>query len=78
MKKVVKPRNALAFRIWFEKLGYVVRITGQDFVANTSDRQIKKRHHHVLVTADLGGNQAAFELGQEFENHLISVDLKVA
>lgn len=78
MKKVVKPKNLIAFRIWLEKLGYSVKQLGKGFTANTSDRFIKKRHHHVLVTADLGGNQAAYELGQEFEDHLISIDLKVA
>jgi hypothetical protein len=26
MKKVVKPKNLLAFRIWLEKLGYTVKI----------------------------------------------------
>ncbi|WP_347473435.1 response regulator (plasmid) [Acinetobacter thermotolerans] len=78
MKKVVKPRHALAFQIWFEKLGYSVKQTGKGFVATTADRFIKKRHHHVLVTDALGGNQAAYELGQEFEDHLISIDLKVA
>ncbi len=78
MKKVVKPKNLIAFRIWLENLGYLVKPVGKGFSANTSDRFIKKRHHHVLVTADSSGNQAAYELGQEFEDHLISIDLKVA
>lgn len=30
----------------------------------------KKLHHYVRIGADLTGNQAATELGQEFENHL--------
>ncbi|KGT48407.1 hypothetical protein [Acinetobacter sp. HR7] len=76
MKKVVKPKNAAAFRIWFEKLGYYVKPVGKGFTANTTDRLIKKRLHHVLVTDDLGGNQAAYELGKEFEEHLISVEMK--
>ena len=76
MKKVVKPKNAIAFQIWFEKLGYSVKQVGKGFTANTANRLIKKRHQHVLVTEDLGGNQAAYELGKEFEEHLLSVEMK--
>ena len=32
MKKVVKAKNLLAFRIWLEKLGYKVKSTGKGAV----------------------------------------------
>ncbi len=75
MKQIVKSRNLIAFRIWFEKLGYDVEIKTQGFVAKTNDRQIKKRLQHVLVVDHKNGNPAAFELGQEFEAHLVSPNL---
>lgn len=75
MKTVVKTKHLLAFRIWFEKLGYEVKsLKGKGFTARTSDRGIKKKHHYVLVTDTLNGNPAAFELGKEFEGHLASPD----
>lgn len=77
MKKIIKPKHLLALRIWLEKLGYLIREMGEGFVANTTNRFVKKRLKHVLVTKELGGNQAAYELGQEFEDHMISIDLKV-
>lgn len=71
MKQVVKSKNLDAFRIWFAKLGYqVTRLKGKGFTARTNNRYIRKRHHYVLVTDSLSGNQAAYELGQEFEDHL--------
>ncbi len=71
MKQVVKPKNLDAFRIWFDKLGYQVKcLDGQGFTAHTNDRYIKKCFHYVLVTDSLGGNDAAFKLGKEFEDHL--------
>ncbi len=73
MKTVVRPKNITAFRIWFEKLGYqVTNLQGNGFTARTCDRGIKKKHHYVLVTDNFSGNAAAFELGREFEQHLIS------
>lgn len=78
MSKVVAHRNATAFRIWFELLGYVVKPRGNGFTANTSDQSVKKRHRYVLVLSNLEGNQAALELGKEFEVHLVSpVDVKL-
>ncbi|AWL29011.1 hypothetical protein DJ533_10755 [Acinetobacter defluvii] len=71
MKQVVKPKNLDAFRIWFDKLGYQVKcLSGKGFTARTNDRYIKKCFHYVLVTDSLGGNDAAFKLGKEFEDHL--------
>ena len=71
MKQVVKAKNLDAFRIWFDKLGYQVKcLNGQGFTARTNDRNVKKRYQYILVTDSLGGNQAAFELGIEFEDHL--------
>lgn len=73
MKQVVKSKNLDAFRIWFAKLGYqVTRLKGKGFTARTNDRHIKKCFHYVLVTDSLGGNDAAFRLGREFEDHLRS------
>lgn len=74
-KTVVKKKHLLAFRIWFEKLGYEVKsLQGKGFTARTSDRGIKKKYHYVLITDVLNGNPAAFELGLEFEGHLASSD----
>ena len=71
MKQVVKAKNLDAFRIWFDKLGYQVKcLNGQGFTARTNDRHTKKCFHYVLVTDSLGGNDAAFRLGREFEDHL--------
>ena len=79
MKTVVKAKYLLAFKIWFEKLGYEVKnLKGKGFTARTSDRGIKKRYHYVLVTDLSNGNQAAFELGCEFEGHLASPDFITA
>ena len=72
MKKVVKPKSLIAFRIWLEKLGYLVKPMGQGFTARTNNKFIKKRLQYVRVDDNLGGNPAAYELGNEFEIHLVS------
>ncbi|MEG2433966.1 MAG: response regulator [Acinetobacter sp.] len=72
MKQVIKPRLLLAFQIWFKHLGYVVKDNGQGFIAKSSNRFIKKRLQYVRVDSDLGGNQAAYQLAEEFEEHLVS------
>nr|WP_272909135.1 response regulator [Acinetobacter nectaris] len=56
-------------------LGYsILPLKGQGFIAKAIDpqlkKQIKRKHHYVLVTDLFGGNTAAFELGKEFEEHL--------
>ncbi|WP_111860396.1 hypothetical protein [Acinetobacter sp. CFCC 10889] len=71
MKQVVKRKNLDAFRIWLDKLGYQVKcLSGDGFTARTNDPNTKKCFHYVLVTDSLGGNDAAFRLGKEFEDHL--------
>lgn len=75
MKQIVKPRNLLAFRIWLEKLGYKVSSKASGFVARTNDRHTKKHFHYILVVDHKSGNKAAFDLGSEFEAHLISPNL---
>ena len=74
MKQVVKPKNRIAFKIWFELLGYEVKPLDGGFVARAKSREAqrtyKKTHHYVRVGADLSGNRIAYELGAEFENHL--------
>lgn len=75
MNKIVKPRNLLAFRIWLEKLGYKVVSKADGFVARTNDRHTKKHFHYILVVDHKSGNKAAFDLGSEFESHLVSPDL---
>lgn len=85
-KQVVKNKNALGLKLWFKLLGYKIKdLAGQGFTARLDDRelmrQIKKSHHYVLVTDELGGNKAAYELGAEYEMHLRSpmfLDVKVA
>lgn len=76
-KQVVKTKNALGLKLWMKLLGYKIKdLAGQGFTARLDDRelmkQIKKSHHYVLVTDELGGNKAAYELGAEYEVHLIS------
>ncbi|WP_445115759.1 hypothetical protein [Acinetobacter sp. WZC-1] len=65
MKKVVKARNLIAFRIWLEKLGYTVKnlTDGKGFTFS-----FKKEYG--LVTGELEGNSLAMQLGEEFEDHL--------
>ena len=74
-KQVVKNKNALGLKLWVKSLGYKIKdLAGQGFTARLEDRelmrQIKKSHHYVLVTDELGGNKAAYELGAEYEMHL--------
>ncbi len=74
MRTVVKSKNLIAFKIWFELLGYEVKPLNGGFVARAKSREAqrayKKSHHYVRVGADLSGNRIAHELGTEFENHL--------
>ena len=74
MHAVVKRKNLFGFKIWLEKLGYKVKQLDGGFVARAKSREAqrayKKSHHYVRVGSDLSGNQAAYELGAEFENHL--------
>lgn len=74
MRPVIKKKNLLGFKIWFEKLGYEVKELDGGFVARVKSREVqrayKKSHHYVRVGSDLSGNQAAYELGAEYENHL--------
>jgi len=78
-KQVVKNKNALGLKLWVKLLGYKIKdLAGQGFTARLDDRelmkQIKKSHHYVLVTDELGGNKAAYELGAEYEMHLLCPD----
>ncbi|WP_336152099.1 response regulator [Acinetobacter sp. 99] len=68
MKKIVKPKNKLAFRIWLEKLGYAIKQLENGFSAKGKNT----KHTYALVLDDLTGNEAAYILGQEFEDHLVS------
>ncbi|WP_353172504.1 response regulator [Acinetobacter rudis] len=70
MKKIVKPKNRLAFRIWLEKLGYAIKQLENGFSAKGKCT----KHTYALVLNDLTGNEAAYILGQEFETHLRSPD----
>lgn len=74
MRSVVKPKNLLGFKIWLEKLDYEVKQLDGGFVARAKSREAqrayKNLHHYVRVGSDLSGNQAAYELGAEYENHL--------
>lgn len=74
MRSVVKGENILGFKIWLEKLGYEVKQLDGGFVARAKSRETqrtyKKLHHYIRVGSDLSGNQAAYELGTEYETHL--------
>lgn len=59
-------------RIWFIHLGYVLKENSQGFIAESSNQFIKKRLQYVRVGSNLGGNQAAYQLAEEFEEHLVS------
>jgi hypothetical protein len=65
MKKVVKAKNVLAFRLWLEKLGYSVKslTDGRGFT-------FRFKKEYGLVTCELSGNLLAMQLGEEFEDHL--------
>ena len=65
MKKVVKAKNLLAFRLWLEKLGYYVRT-----FADNRGFTFSFKKEYGLVTCDLSGNALAMQLGEEFEDHL--------
>ena len=65
MKKVVKAKNLIAFRLWLEKLGYSVRTLADDRGFSFSFKK-----EYGLVTCDLAGNALAVQLGEEFEDHL--------
>lgn len=65
MKKVVKAKNLIAFRIWLEKLGYSVKN-----LADGKGFTFSFKKEYGLVTCDLAGNNLAFQLGEEFEDHL--------
>jgi hypothetical protein len=67
MKKVVKNKNLVAFKIWLESLGYTVKLMGDGVAFN-----FRFRKEYGLVTKDLTGNALALRLGQEFEEHLKS------
>lgn len=70
MKKIVKPKNRLAFRIWLEKLGYTIKQLENGFTAKGKAAALS----YALVLDDLTGNEAAYQLGLEFETHLHSPD----
>ena len=65
MKKVVKAKNLIAFRLWLEKLGYNVRT-----LADNKGFSFSFKKEYGLVTCDLSGNALAIQLGEEFEDHL--------
>lgn len=65
MKKVVKAKNVLAFRLWLEKLGYSVRT-----LADNRGFSFSFKKEYGLVTCDLSGNALAMQLGEEFEDYL--------
>ncbi|BCU64479.1 hypothetical protein F941_01906 [Acinetobacter bouvetii DSM 14964 = CIP 107468] len=65
MKKVVKAKNLIAFRLWLEKLGYNVRS-----LADNRGFSFSFKKEYGLVTCDLSGNALAMQLGEEFEDHL--------
>jgi hypothetical protein len=65
MKKVVKPKNLLTFRIWLEKLGYKVKMLADGKAFN-----FRFKKQYGLVTSELNGNALAMALGAEFEEHL--------
>ncbi len=70
MKKIIKPKNLVAFRIWLEKLGYAIKQLENGFSAKGKNTKLA----YALVLDDLTGNEAAYILGQEFETHLRSPD----
>lgn len=78
-KTVVKPRNALGFQYWLRNLGYNIKhLSDGSYTASTNDKQIKTTLRYVRIDGDLGGNPAAFILGEEFETHLVSpADVKL-
>ena len=65
VKKVVKAKNLIAFRIWLEKLGYSVKN-----LADGHGFTFSFQKEYGLVTCELSGNALAMKLGEEFEDHL--------
>ena len=65
MRKVVKAKNLIAFRIWLEKLGYSVKN-----LADNKGFTFSFKKEYGLVTCDSSGNNLAIQLGEEFEDHL--------
>ena len=65
MKKVVKAKNLIAFRIWLEKLGYSVKN-----LADGHGFTFSFQKEYGLVTCELSGNALAMKLGEDFEDHL--------
>ena len=65
MKKVVKAKNLIAFRIWLEKLGYSVKN-----LADGHGFTFSFQKEYGLVTCELSGDALAMKLGEEFEDHL--------
>ena len=65
MKKVVKAKNLIAFRLWLEKLGYNVCT-----LADNRGFSFSFKKEYGLVTCELAGNALAIQLGEEFEDHL--------
>ena len=51
MKKVVKAKNLIAFRIWLEKLGYSVKT-----LTDNRGFTFSFKKQYGLVTYDLAGN----------------------
>lgn len=65
MKKVVKAKNLIAFKIWLENLGYSVKS-----LTDNKGFTFKFKKEYGLVTCELSGNPLAVQLGEEFEDHL--------
>ena len=65
VKKVVKAKNLIAFRIWLEKLGYSVKN-----LADGHGFTFSFQKEYGLVTCELSGNALAMKLGEEFEDNL--------
>ena len=65
MQKVVKSKNLSGFKIWLGLLGYTVK-TLQDGKAFS----FRFKKQYGLVTAGNTGNELAYKLGKEFEEHL--------
>ena len=65
MRTVVKRTNLLAFKIWLALLGYQVKEMqdGRGF-------NFRFKKQYGMVTRGLAGNELAYSLGREFEEHL--------
>ncbi|MCE6068540.1 hypothetical protein KR578_14650, partial [Acinetobacter baumannii] len=51
MKKVVKAKNLIAFRIWLEKLGYSVKnlADGKGFTFSFKKDSVHDKFHRTLI-----------------------------